>query len=763
MTEFNTSFKRAGALALLVSLSMSLMMPQGLAQTVIQQPQADPFEIKAAIPNHPRLVLKLGNQFTVYDQSGLMPKGSNYGCGLYKDDTRYLSQWDILIDQQPLTLLSANTLDGYAARFIYGNKAAQNDGTPKATQALDQTLVLERNIVVGECLRERLTLTNYGIVPVETTLKISFASDFADMFEVRGQSRKKRGKWQGVKAIKTDDNAAIAAISYQGLDQIERKSYIGFAGVKPDNLEASTATFKLKLAPRQNAVIECAVSATEGDGTTPPRLFGNQDLTYIGQKTKADSSYKQWREAGASFSTDNQQFNQLLERSFRDLFILRQKTPQGNCLAAGIPWFAVAFGRDQEITGLETLVALPDTTKEILQTLAKYQGQKTDSFTEESPGRIMHELRLGEMAHLKEIPFIPYYGTIDATPLFLCLLNRYVQNTGDLDLAKKLWPNVELALTYIDSELGSQKYLSYGKFKGALSNQGWKDSSDSVMYSNGLLAKPPIALCEVQGYLYQAWSKTAALAETLGKKELAAKLYSKAKLLKENFQRDYWLKDKNYLALALDGQDNQCDVVSSNPGHVLATGILSREQGQRVAQVLNSSAMQSGYGIRTLAQSEKSYNPISYHNGSIWPHDNALAVEGLVNTGYKMEAAKVSSNILDVAIKQPDMRLPELFCGFDKGDSQRPVWYPVSCSPQAWASGTPLFMLTNLLGLQINGAKNTIKIVKPVLPQGVNTVTIKGLKVGSGKIALSITPGAREPVKVLSQSKTVKVDLSALK
>lgn len=765
MREFITSFKRTGALALLISISFCHIIP-AQAQLAPQPAPADPFEIKAAIPNHPRLVLKLGNQFTVYDQSGLMPQGSNYGCGLYKDDTRYLSQWDICLDGQPLTLLSANTLDGYAAKFIYGNKAAQQKQAEAKEQAPEQTLVLERHIVIGDCLRERLTVTNYGITPVQTTLKVSFAADFADMFEVRGQARAKRGKWQGLKILQNDSdttNGATAVISYLGLDQIERKTYVGFSGIKPDLNDHKAAFFKIKLAPHQSTTIESAVFASEGSDTSAPQLFGDNSLTTMGQKQIVDLSYKNWRLAGASFSTDNDQFNQLLERSFRDLFILRQKTPRGACLAAGIPWFAVAFGRDQEITAMETMVALPETTKEILKTLAQYQGQKVDPFTEESPGRIMHELRLGEMAHLKEIPFIPYYGTIDATPLYLCLLNRYVQQTGDLDLARQLWPSVDLALSYIDSELGTQKYLSYGKVKGALSNQGWKDSADSVMYKNGALATPPIALCEVQGYLYQAWSQTAALAQKLGKKELANKLSNKARALKENFQIDYWIKDKNYLALALDGANRQCDVISSNPGHVLSTGILTSEQERSVAMTLNSKEMQSGYGIRTLAQSENAYNPISYHNGSVWPHDNALAVEGLVKTGYKKEAAQVTNDILDVAIKQPDMRLPELFCGFARGDSKRPVWYPVSCSPQAWASGTPIFMLTNLLGLHIDGAKNTLKIVKPVLPQGLNTVTIKGLKVGTGKIDLSITPRAKEVVKIINQTKAVNVDLSAVK
>lgn len=677
--------------------------------------------IKAAVLNHPRLVLKNGAHFLVLDETGLMPVGANHGYGLYKDDTRYLSALNFWLNGNNPVLLSASTEQGYAGRFIYGN------ATDKVSGASEQQVMLQREIVISDGVHERITLKNFGNNPVNVDLGIEYSADYADMFEVRGIGRKARGQ------LKLPEMVFIngSVLSYTGLDRKVMSTRIVFSE-QPKAIQKGRARFQLDLNGQQSKTIEMSVSTaldTEfGDASKPS--------TYDVEKRLADQSYESWREGTATVTTGNTDFNRLLERSVRDLYILRQPTPRGNCLAAGIPWFAVGFGRDQEITSIQTMMFFPDLAKDVIEVLAAYQGTKVDEYTEERPGRIMHELRLGEMARLREIAFVPYYGTVDATPLWLVLISRYFDQSGDLEFVKRHWTEIELALQYLETESKSG-YLSYGgKADAALSNQGWKDSDDSVMYGNGKLAKQPIALCEVQGYFYSALSKIARLAERLGKKEMALDLGSRASRLKEQFIRDFWIKDKNCFALALDGDGKQCDVVSSNMGHLLSTDMLSTEQADLVADALLKDDMFCQWGIRTLSSSEFAYNPMSYHNGSVWPHDNAMIVEGLSHIGRTRDANRVTTGLFETAKYRSDLRLPELFCGFSKSFSERPVWYPVSCAPQAWAAGSAFQMLSSILGLVPDAAIGVLSVRHPTLPSWLNWVEVKGIRVGKGSCDL---------------------------
>jgi glycogen debranching enzyme len=542
--------------------------------------------------------------------------------------------------------------------------------------------------------------------------------------------------------------------SYLGLDGKIRESILRFSGLSPAKLSDRAASFTLDLQPKQTAILDVVVETRFDDEPNEP----NPSMNYATQKVMADALYSEWRSQSALISTDNREFDKLIERNFRDLYILRQPTPRGNCVAAGIPWYAVAFGRDQEITAHETLAFIPSMSRDVLELLAAYQGTKTDDFTEERPGKIMHELRIGEMARLKEIPFIPYYGTVDATPLWLCLLGEYVAWSGDLDSARRYWPNVLAALNYIDTEMAGARYLKYGKPGAALSNQGWKDSSNSVMYSSGELAKQPIALCEVQGYVYQAWNSAARLATLLGHNEEAEKLSNKSFNLRTRFNTDFWMPKSGYVALALDGNSKQCDVISSNPGHDLSTGILFDQQAHAVAKTILSSPMFSGWGIRTLAASERAYNPLSYHNGSVWPHDDAMIVEGLCKARHKREADTVSSAIFQVALNEPNYRLPELFCGLPKQFSDKPVWYPVSCSPQAWAAGSMFLMLQSLLGIEPAAFQDTLHITDPRLPSFLSHVNIAGIHVGKSTVDLDFHRVNNRTICIVSkQTGTVKV------
>ena len=699
--------------------------------------------IKAAILNHPRMILKNGAHFLVLDESGLMPVGTAYGYGLYKDDTRYLSSFNLSLNGNSPVLLSSSTEDGYAGRFIYGNAA------DKASGAAEQQVMLQRDIVIRDGVCEKMTLTNFGNQPVTVNLAIEFSSDFADMFEVRGMGRKRRGRLQTVE--QKLKNGAL--ISYLGLDSKAMTTRLLFSET-PHALKGDRIEFQYRLNGQESKTIDMFIH------TSFEKPFeADYKLTSFDEEKKlADQSYEDWRVNTASIKTSNAEFNKLLERSVRDLYILRQPTPLGNCLAAGTPWFAVAFGRDQEITAMETLMFFPGLARDVIDILSAYQGTKSDDFTEEKPGRIMHELRLGEMARMREIAFVPYYGTVDATPLYLVLLARYYDQTGDLEFVRKHWPKVERALDYLDSELQTG-YLRYGGKPGAaLSNQGWKDSGDSVMYSDGRLAKAPIALCEVQGYLYFAWSKIALLAEKLDYEDRAKQLNDKAAKLKQNFRKDFWINDKNCVALALDGDGKQCDVISSNMGHLLSTNILDEKEATAVADALLRDDMFCQWGVRTLSSKEVAYNPMSYHNGSVWPHDNAMAIEGLCRIGRAADARRVVSGLFETAKYRGDMRLPELFCGFSKKFSDKPVWYPVSCAPQAWAAGSAFQMVSGCLGLESDANAKTLRVVHPALPSWMERVDVKNIHVGDGSCDLHFElVDGKTKCKVVSHSKDLKV------
>ncbi len=681
----------------------------------------------------------------------MMPlsKGEPAPFGLFRDDTRYLSGWQVYINGTHPRLLASEIDKGFTAKFVYGNS--------KVGDLPEQSLMLSRDLVIADGLYEQLVVTNFNTHPVDCEIAIVFDADFADMFEVRGSKRPARGTTSGAKIESDKSEPGQAAMdgknvsmAYTGLDKYTMRTLLRFRspGVEPtitnatpqSQMPGTIARFPLHLKARESQSIETSCRTwTDARFAGSPYMSGEKQpyANFAEALSKAQSDYQQWRADGATITTSDTALNDILDRAYRDLYILRQGTPRGTCLAAGTPWFACAFGRDQAVTALEMLVMRPDLAREVITILAAYQGTKHDNYTEERPGKILHELRLGEMARLGEIPFKPYYGTVDATPLWLMLVVRYARETGDMQTIKQVWPNVERALAYLDTEIGDNGYLRYGGKPGAaLSNQGWKDSGDAVMYANGQLARAPIALCEPQGYVYEAWSGLAEIAAQLGHGDLSVKLANRASALKNRFNQDFWMPEKKFVALALDGQGKQCDVISSNPGHLLATGILDDERARAVAGRMMQPDMFCGWGIRTLSASEAAYNPMSYHNGSVWPHDNALAVEGLSSVGMKVEAYKVMEGLKLAAQHQADMRLPELFCGFPRKDANAPIRYPVSCVPQAWAAGSMFLILSSCLGIKPDAPSKTLRISHPYLPEWLDSVAFKGLKVGDGKVDL---------------------------
>jgi glycogen debranching enzyme len=695
---------------------------------------------------HPRLVLKHGSHFLVMDQTAQIPGCNTLGYGYYRYDTRHLSEWEMTVNDAPLSLLSSSVHAGYAGSFLYTN--------PQTDLAPQQTLTIQRDVVLADNLWERIVLQNFHNQQLDLTLKLNFQSDFADMFEVRGLNLPERG--QRMLPVRGKNGRSLF-LAYKGLDDSLLETVIEFFGVMPDEICEGVCTFNFTLPPRQSREFQMCLT-TRWDGRHPSadaRKTGYQEA----RKT-ADARYREWCNHGARIVTNHELFDLSLERAYRDLYILRQPTPKGHGLSAGVPWYCAVFGRDSAITAWQVMPFLPDLARESIEVLAAYQGKIFDDFRAEQPGRIMHELRLGELARLGQIPHTPYYGTVDATQLWLYTFAQYIDWSGDLDFARTMWPYVKMSLRWLEHAMeAGGGYLAYKReSEKGLENQGWKDSGDSVMHPDGRLAHPPIALCEAQAYIYAAWLELSRIADMLGYRGMARKLESDAASLRKRFQKDFWLEEERFVALALDAEGTALDVISSNPGHCLFTGILSDEQAHAVADRLMSPDVHSGWGIRTLAKSTIAYNPMSYHNGSIWPHDNAIIAEGLRKIGRATDAHKLMLGLLDVAQFEPDFRLPELFCGFDRDTSFRPIEYPVSCSPQAWAAGSSLQLLKSCVNLQPDACKGILRVVEPALPEWLSKVTIRGLRVGSAVLDLTFSANdGLSSCQVLHKSGKMKV------
>ncbi len=706
--------------------------------------QGMPFVLTDAA--HPRLVLKSGSHFLVMDQSADIPNCNTLGYGYYRYDTRHISQWQMTLNGSPLSLLSSSVNEGYTGIFLYTN--------PQTEKLPQQKITLQRELVLGDYLWERIILQNFHNADLDLELIMSFGSDFADMFEVRGLNVQERGK----RMLPVPGNGGRTLfLGYRGLDDILVETVIEFFGLLPDTINTEgEAKFHFTLPVHQTREIQICMS-TRMDGLAPTPDV--RKTGYAEARRNADERYREWCNRTASIKTTHELFDMAVERAYRDLYILRQPTPKGSGLSAGVPWYCALFGRDSAITAWQVMPFMPDLTRECIEVLAAYQGQADDEYRAEHPGRILHELRLGELARTHQVPHSPYYGTIDATQLWLYVLGQYIDWTGDLDFAQRLWPSVKQALTWIDSSQTDAGYLAYRRESDkGLENQGWKDSGDSVMYSDGQLAKPPIALCEVQAYTYAAWVAIARVADLLGYKTQSVELKEKAAELKERFQRDFWMPAENYLALALDADGRQANVISSNPGHCLFTGILDDSYANLVADRLMGSELQSGWGIRTLSKASVAFNPMSYHNGSIWPHDNSIIAEGMRKIGRVHDAHKIMLALLEAAQFQPDFRLPELFCGFERNGSYKPIDYPVSCSPQAWAAGSVFQLLKTCVNFEADACNNVLRVVEPFLPDWMEKFTIQGLRVGSAVVGLSLSgQNGNNSCQVLNKSGKVRV------
>jgi glycogen debranching enzyme len=648
-----------------------------------------------------------GNTFVVSDARGDIEASLTDPTGLFSFDTRFLSKWVLTVNGQRLNPLSTDDLNYFETRFFLV------PGT--GTVYVDSKLSVLRRRAVGNGFREELTILNHDEKPVDLTIRIDADSDFADLFEVKDALKKK-----GSYSARVKDGRLL--LGYQR-DTFTRATVISATG--PGRVDKNGLTFKLRLEPQGEWKTHLdVVTALVGSGETheQPKIArprGRQNM---------EANLERWLAAAPRFDCDWEPLRETYRRSLIDLAALRFSPPVagGKSLpAAGLPWFMTMFGRDSILTSLQALPFTPSLAATTLQTLGEWQGSRIDDFRDEDPGRILHEMRYGELSAFEERPHSPYYGCADATPLYVVLLDEYERWTGDRKLVRDLEYEARAALNWIDeyADLMGNGYISYRRRneKTGLENQCWKDSWDSISYRDGRLAGFPRATCELQGYAYDAKVRGARLAREIWKDdELADQLEKQAADLKRRFNRDFWIADDEYFALALDTDGRQVDSLSSNIGHLLWSGIVDKSKAKAVARHLLGPRLFSGWGVRTLAEGEGRFNPIGYHVGTVWPFDNSFIAWGLRRYGFKQEAARIAAGILDAA-EFFGGRLPEAFGGYERPLTRYPVQYPTACSPQAWSTGAPLLLLRTMLGLEPVGDN---LIVDPALPEGIGLVAL---------------------------------------
>ncbi|HTV27725.1 MAG TPA: amylo-alpha-1,6-glucosidase [Xanthobacteraceae bacterium] len=673
----------------------------------------------------PTRTLKYGDTFVVLDSRGDIAAASGRSAGLFHLDTRYLSRLELLVNGTSPLLLGSNLRDDNSALFV---------DLTNPDLVSDQRILLEKDSV--HILRtvflwrgtayERLRLRNYGDRPIALPLSILFDNDFADLFEVRGAHRERRGT--ASQQLRGSDQVVL---SYHGLDNKLRRTTLTF-DPPPERLSTGSALYNVQLEPGETKRIFLAVSCDAAQPRPIPFLRG---LIAARRELRRSARHQ------TSVETSNDLFNEMLCRSAADLAMLMTDTPQGRYPYAGIPWFSTTFGRDGLITALQMLWWSPEVARGVLRRLAAYQAKETDPLSDAQPGKILHEMRGGEMAALREVPFGLYYGSVDSTPLFVLLAGFYAERTGDSDTITALWPNIEAALAWIDGPGDPDRdgFVEYLRATDqGLANQGWKDSYDAIFHADGRLAEGAIALAEVQGYVYAAKRMAARCAQRIGRSEIAHKLHDEAQRLAERFEAAFWCPEIETYAIALDGNKNPCRVRTSNAGQVLFTGIASSERAARVAHGLLQPRFFSGWGIRTVAAGEARYNPMSYHDGSIWPHDNALIALGLARYGHKQSISTLFEGLFRAGTYMDLRRLPELFCGFQIQHGHGPTLYPVACAPQAWASATPFTLLEASLGLQFDPFKGEIRLCNPQLPPFLDEVMLRNLQLGSSSVDLRV-------------------------
>ena len=672
-------------------------------------------------------VLAGSESFALLDAGGDILESPLEALGFFHCDTRYLSRFELKIaGEAPYLLNSYLSDDNAQLRVNLTNPDLEVHGG--AIVLARNSIQIERSWVLDRAqMFHRVTVRSYAPAPVAMELDFAYGADFADMFEVRGTKRLRRGEF-----FPPAVNGGTVRLSSRGLDGITRFTEVLF-DPPPPTLGIREASYLLNLQPDEPMTLEIRITgeAEPGIAAGKPaarRVFAEAREARRGEVAGLQAEY-------ARISTSNELMDSMLRASYAHLAMITSGTERGHFTLAGIPWFATLFGRDSIVTALSLLPFNPGLARGTLRILASLQGSELNAARDEQPGKIVHEIRYGEMARTGEVPFGRYYGSVDSTPLFLWLLGRYVAVTGDLRLAEELWPNVHLAREWIErwGDRDGDGYVEYfGETPHGLANQGWKDSWDAISHSDGTLAAPPIALCEVQSYVYAAQVAIADVATRLDRGDVAAGLRERADKLKAAFARDFWLEKEQTVALALDADKRPCRVMSSNAAHCLATGLLDGDRAAALSARLLADDIFSGWGLRTLGSGERRYNPMSYHNGSVWPHDNGVGAMGLARAGNSAGVLKILDGLFDAAVQLRTGSLPELFCGFKRESNLAPVPYPVACHPQAWSAASVFMVLQGLLGIEVRGFERQLVIDKPMLPLWLEWLRVEDLQVGEG-------------------------------
>ncbi len=663
-------------------------------------------------------VLKTADTFAVIDGAGTVTSEEGMQHGVYHKGTRYISQWELLINSHRPVLLDMSVAKDNSSLVVQMTTADVRFGDgqilPHGSLHLARTLrVLDGKFV------EEVRLANYSAERIELAIDYRLNGDFADIFEIRGAPRRLRG----TKSPEIVVSPTSLAIEYHGVDGKDRTVTFEFDG-RFDSPRARNGRFTgtLSLSAGEVCTYTARASLSDSPGASGVQL----------RPVSTESDDGDWN---AEIMTSNERCNEWISRSRADLAMLTTETVCGPFPYAGVPWFSTPFGRDALITALQTVWIMPDLARGTLRFLAAKQANEIDYAAEAEPGKIFHETRDGEMAATGEVPFLLYYGTVDATPLFVMLAGAYYRRTGDLKFIRTIWSNIGRAIAWIDEygDCDGDGFVEYQSHSATgLLHQCWKDSHDSIFHSDGRDAPSPIAVAEVQGYVYDAKLAAAEIARALGEDNRAEVWEMEAKALKRRFNESFWSSPIQTFAIALDGDKRPCEVRTSNTGHLLYCGIVDEEFAEPVARSLMSNAAFNGWGVRTVFDGEPRYNPMSYHNGSVWPHDTSIAAAGLARYGFKEQASTILAGLYDAALASPIHRLPELFCGFERTTGFGPTPWPVACSPQAWACGACFLLLQSVLGLTFSPHGDQIKFTRPMLPEFLQRVHIRNLRVPGG-------------------------------